>query len=55
MEENGINQLDEGWVNLDTNQPSESEDQPILPFDYDPFNGNNLLRQLLADEISEGM
>lgn len=55
MEENGMKKVNEGWVNIETNQPHETEEQPQATSENDTFNGNNLLRQLLADEISEGM
>gem|GEM_PF-3785210 len=55
MEENGMKKSNEGWVNLETNPPTETEEQSQASSEHDTFNGNNLLRELLADEISEGM
>lgn len=55
MEEKRGNQIEQVGMNFEVDHNVETDHQDAIVFEQDTFNGNSFLRELLADEIAEGM
>lgn len=55
MEESRVNHTEQAGINYELDHNHEVESQDTCHDEFDSLNGNSLLRQLLADEIAEGM
>lgn len=55
MEEKRGNQIEQVGMSFEVDHQVETDLQDGTAFEQDTFNGNHFLRELMADEIAEGM